>query len=477
MKISLLLFAAILLVIFACKNAAAPAEKKPGAAAPINLTPEMRVPDWAKNAVIYELNTRQFSKEGTLAKAAEALPRIKNLGVDIIWLMPIYPICTTNRKCNPKEKTACMGSPYAAHDFKAVNPDLGTDADFRDFVKKAHGLGLKVILDFVPDHTGWDSKWMTEHPEYFKKIDGKMTTPVDPKSGAPTDWTDVAMLDYENKDLRKAIIDAHEYWLKEFDIDGYREDVAGFVPNDFWAELRVELDKIKPVFMLSEWADVPEHLTSCFQMNYGWNFHALIKDVYKGKKNADSIADYLVKYKTQFPKKGWQMHFTQNHDENCWNGTERESFGPAGDAFTALCFTFDGAGLIYNGQENSLDRRLSFFHKDEIDWSGKSRADFFKKLTDLKHTSKALLNGLDGGETVRIESDDPKNVLAFTREKDGDKVFCVYNLSAKARTVNLKGDGFAGKFRNVMKGTDNLEAVAGEKMRLGPWEYLVFSSK
>lgn len=458
-----------LTLIFACKTSQAPVST--------TQTTAMRVPDWAKNAVIYELNTRQFSKEGTLKKAAEALPRIKKLGVDIVWLMPIYPICTTNRKCNPTEKTACLGSPYAAFDFKSVNPDLGTAADFRDFVKKAHGLGLKVILDFVPDHTGWDSKWMKEHPEYFVKIDGKFTTPIDPNSKKPTDWTDVAMLDYSNKNLRAAVIDAHEFWVKEFDIDGFREDMSGFVPADFWGELRPKLDKIKPVFMLSEWSDEPDHLKSCFQVNYGWTFHHMMKDVFKGNKSADDLENYLKEYKSRYPKQGWQLHFTQNHDENCWSGTERELFGPAGDAFTALAFTFDGAPMIYNGQEVSLDKRLSFFHKDEIDWSGKSRADFFKKLTDLKHSNRAIWSGADGGDVKRIATSDPKNILAFTREKDGEKVFCIFNLSGETQNFELTGTGFLGKYRNVMAATDLFQDFSKTKMTLGAWEYLVFSSK
>ncbi len=438
----------------------------------------MKVPDWAKKATIYELNIRQLSKQGTIAKATEYLPKIKALGVDIVWVMPIYPLCETNKKCNPETKTECLGSHYAAYDFKAVNPKYGSSQDFKNFVTKAHGLGLKVILDFVPDHTGWDSKWMKEHPEYFTKINGKMTTPIDPVSKNPTDWTDVAMLDYGNKELRAAITDAHVYWIKEFDVDGYREDVAGYVPDDYWGELRTALDKVKPVFMLAEWEDIPDHLNSCFQMNYGWKFHALIKDIAKGKENANSIENYLSQHKTKFPKQGYQMMFTQNHDENSWNGTERESFGDAGNTFTALCFTLDGMGLILSGQEMSLDKRLSFFHKDEIDTKGKSRTAFFNSLTTLKHNNKAIWNGADGGDVERIATaDNNSNIFAFSRKKSGNKVVCVYNLSKETIKTSLKGKDFAGTYKNVMSGNVTYNLKADQALTLKPWEYLVLSNQ
>ncbi len=438
----------------------------------------MKVPEWAKTASIYEVNVRQYSKEGTLAKVIEALPRIKALGTNLIWLMPIYPICDSLRKCNPKETTPCMGSAYAAYDFKAVNPDFGTTEDLKTLVKTAHDLGIKVILDFVPDHTGWGSKWMKEHPEYFVLKDGKMTAPIDPLTGVATDWSDVAMLDYHNKDLRAAIIDAHLHWIKTCDVDGFREDVAGFVPNDFWAELRIALDAVKPVFMLSEWEVIPEHLTTCFQANYGWTFHALIKDIFKGKKNADSLEHYRTTFKPKYAPEGYQMLYTQNHDENSWNGTERESFGEAADAFSALCFTFDGMPLIYSGQEASLDKRLSFFHKDQIDWNGKSRTAFYKTLNDLKMRNKALHNGLAGGMAQRIETNHATEVYAFVREKDGEKVIGIFNLSAQPLSVVLKGDkSIGGSYKDVMNKDNKIVISETQNLDLQPWQYLILSNR
>ncbi len=444
--------------------------------APTWTAPHFKTPAWVKNANIYEVNIRQYSERGDIKSFAAHLPRLKAMGVDILWLMPIYPICEKNKKCHDKATSVCIGSAYAAYDFKAVNPDIGTLDDLKALVDEIHALGMKVILDFVPDHTGWDSKWMKEHPEYFVQVDGHFTVPIDPANGIKTDWDDTAMLDYNNPALRAAIIDAHAYWINECNVDGYREDVAGFVPTDFWAELRVALDKIKPVFMLAEWEAIPEQLDAGFEMNYGWHFHSDMKAIAKGEKTADYIDEYLAMDKAKNPPQGWHMHFTQNHDENSWNGTLKESFGEAGDLFTVFAHTFDGMGLIYSGQEAGLDKRLWFFNKDEIDWSGPSKADFFKKLLTLKHQNKALWNGLAGGALQKIHTNEDKKVYSFLREKDGDKVVGVFNMSAQPMETVFSGANYPGKYYNVFDGMET-PLPANAKFSLKPWEYLVFSNK
>lgn len=239
-------------------------------------------PEWAKNATIYEVNTRQFSVDGNFKAVEAQLPRLKEMGVDIVWFMPIYPISQKNKK-------GSLGSPYSVADFKAVNPAYGTIADFKALVNRAHALGLRVILDWIPNHTGWDHVWTKQHPDWYTRVNGKMIAPIDPKTNKPTDWDDVVDLDYNNPAMRKGMIEAMQYWIKECDIDGYRCDVAGFVPNDFWAELRPQLDKIKTVFMLSEWEDEPDQFKSCFNMNYGWAMHSMMKAVAKGDRTADKI--------------------------------------------------------------------------------------------------------------------------------------------------------------------------------------------
>lgn len=425
-------------------------------------------PDWAKNATIYEVNTRQFSREGNFKAIETQLPRLKELGVDILWLMPIYPISQKNKK-------GTLGSPYAIADYKSVNPDYGTLDDFKSLVNRAHALGLRIVLDWVPNHTGWDHVWITEHPDWYTKIHGKMTTPVDPKTGKPTDWTDVADLNYDNPAMRKGMIDAMQFWVKECGIDGYRCDVAGFVPNDFWAQVRPQLDKIRTVFMLSEWEDEPDQFKSCFNMNYGWSMHTMMKAVAKGARTADKIDSLREANQKRFPKWYYQMLFTQNHDENTQNGTLDESFGPSADAFFVLSSTVEGMPLVYNGMEANLNKRLAFFEKDTIVWGTYAKSDFFKTLLTLKHRNRALWNGLAGGKLIKIPTDHDDKVYAFYRQRDNDRVTVVLNLGDKPQTIRLGGDGYTGTYTDVFS-HQPVELKPEMTVTMKPWEYRVMTN-
>ncbi len=399
-------------------------------------------PDWAKNATIYEVNTRQFSADGNFKAVEAQLPRLKELGADIVWLMPIYPISQKNKK-------GSLGSPYAVADYKAVNPAYGSLADFKALVRRAHALGLRVILDWVPNHTGWDHVWVKAHPDWYTLVNGKMIAPVDPKTNKPTDWTDVVDLNYNNPDMRNGMIDAMRFWVKECDIDGYRCDVASFVPNDFWAELRPQLDKIKTVFMLAESEDEPDQFKSCFNMNYAWSMHTLMKAVAKGGYAATRIDSLRDVNQKRYPAGFYQMLFTQNHDENTWNGTLSESFGSGADAFVVLSSTLEGMPLVYNGMEANLDKRLSFFEKDSIPWGTYPKRNFYETLLTLKHRNRALWNGLAGGRVVKIPTDNDERVYAFYRQRDNDRVVVVINLSGQPQTVRLSGDGYEGTYTEV----------------------------
>lgn len=425
-------------------------------------------PDWAKNATIYEVNTRQFSPEGNFKAVEAQLPRLKEMGVDIIWFMPIYPISQKNKK-------GSLGSPYAVADYKAVNPAYGTLADFKAFVNRAHALGLRVILDWVPNHTGWDHVWTKQHPDWYTLVNGKMIAPIDPKTGKPTDWTDVIDLNYNNPAMRKGMIEAMQYWIKECDIDGYRCDVAGFVPNDFWAELRPQLDKIKTVFMLSEWEDEPDQFKSCFNMNYGWAMHSLMKAVAKGERSADKIDSLREVSNKRFPNWYYQMMFTQNHDENTWNGTLNESFGPAANAFVVLSSTLEGMPLVYNGMESNLNKRLAFFEKDTIVWGTYAKSDFYETLLTLKHRNRALWNGIAGGKVQKIPTDHDDKVYAFQRQRDTDHVVVVLNLSAQPQTVQLGGDGYEGMYTEVFS-HQPMTLKPDVTVTLKPWEYRVLTN-
>ena len=438
----------------------------------------LNTPDWAKNAVIYQVNTRQFSTEGNFAAVEAALPRIADMGVDVIWLMPIYPLCDTNKKCHEDAKTECLGSHYAVYDFFSINPRYGTPEDFRSLVAKIHELGMKVILDFVPNHTGWDSRWMLRHPEWFKKdAAGKIISPVKLENGESWGWDDVAQLDHSNKRLRENLIQAHEFWLNNFDIDGFREDVAGEVPTVLWNEMRLRLEKIRPIFMLSEdEAQGKDHFNICFNANYGWGTHHVMKQIIKGEKTAAAMYEWTESIKERFGTRGWQLNFTQNHDENTWNGTEKVLFGAGADCYTALCFMMEGMGMIYNGQEASLDKRLWFFNKDAIDWSGASRAEFFKTLIYLKHKNRALWNGEAGGFIQKISTDADDNIYAFIREKERDKVVCIFNMTDKKTDFILRGSNFSGSYKNLFE--DKIVDLAGnQSLSFEPFEFLILSNK
>jgi alpha-amylase len=471
-----LLLAGALLGPLACRPSADSRTNPPNATtltAPTDSASLNRVvgaPEWTRNATIYEVNVRQFSPEGTFAAVTQALPRLKELGVDIVWLMPIYPVSKVKAK-------GSLGSPYAVANYTAVNPAYGSMADFKALVARVHGLGMKIILDWVPNHTGWDNAWITQHPDYYTRVKGQIISPLDPVTGKPVGWDDVADLNYDNPDLRRAMTGAMQYWIRETDIDGYRCDVAGFVPLDYWAELRPRLDSLKQVFMLAEWEDEPAQFRVCFNMNYGWAMHKLLKDVAKGKRPATAIDSLLATNQARFPNGHYQMYFTQNHDENTWNGTLAESFGPGADAFVVLTSTLTGMPLVYNGVESGLNKRLSFFEKDSIPWGNYRRADFYKHLLTLKHRNRALWNGTAGGPMVKIPTGHDAEVYAFYRQRDNDRLTVLLNLSGKPQTVRLEGQGFAGSYTDIFApDRGNVELKPDMTISLRPWEYRVMTN-
>ncbi|WP_461633205.1 alpha-amylase family glycosyl hydrolase [Labilibaculum euxinus] len=415
---------------------------------------------WTRNANIYEVNIRQYTPEGTINAFVEHMPRLKEMGVDILWVMPVFPISEKNRK-------GSMGSYYAVSDYRAVNPEFGTMDDLKNMVNKAHEMGMHVILDWVANHTGWDNILMTEHPDFYTKNEaGEIVIPEG------TDWSDTADLNYDNNELREYMIGSLKYWIENADVDGFRCDVAGMVPTDFWEKARKDLDAVKPVFMLAEDGG-HELVENAFDMGYGWDFHHLMNEIAKGEKNANDIEAFFAKVDTIFPADSYTMNFITNHDENSWNGTVKERMGDAGNTFAVLTFTMPGMPLIYSGQEAGMAKRLRFFEKDTIDWSNKTLEPFYKKLLSLKSTNKALQNGVKGGEIVRIPSDKNEAVYAFAREAEGDKVLVVLNLTAEAQEFTLASEVLAGDYKDYFS-KEEVKFSAKEKMSLKAWEYKVY---
>ncbi|MDD2197340.1 MAG: alpha-amylase family glycosyl hydrolase [Bacteroidales bacterium] len=416
--------------------------------------------DWIYNATIYEVNIRQYTPEGTFAAFEEHLPRLNDLGIKILWLMPIYPIGELERK-------GTLGSYYSIKDYKGINPEFGTMDDFKRLVRKAHELGMKVIIDWVANHTSHDNQLVYDHPEWFAKDSvGNILSPFD--------WTDVAQLNYDNQELREYMVDALKFWVEETNIDGYRCDVAAMVPTDFWNRARAELDAIKPVFMLAE-ADAIELQEYAFDTDYGWEFHHIMNKIAQGKKTVLDIEEYFQREIAEYPKNTIRMHFTSNHDENSWAGTEFERMGPkAAKSFAALSFTIPGVPLIYNGQEVGFNRMLKFFEKDLIDWTSSDEyTNLYKKLINLKIENTALFAADKGADMFRVKTSNDVNIFAFTRENETDKIFAVFNLSNLRQSIELKGDVFAGTYTELFS-DEAVELEIGEIMDIEPWQFFIF---
>lgn len=418
---------------------------------------QVQHPEWSKNLSIYEINVRQFTPEGTFLALENHLPRLKNLGADILWLMPINPIGETNRK-------GTLGSYYSIKDYREINPEYGNKDDFKHFVQMAHEQGLFVIVDWVANHSSWDNALVTEHPDWYDKDStGKMVSPFD--------WTDVVEFNYGNPDMSAYMIDALKYWVTDFNIDGYRCDVAGMVPDTFWQKVRTELDGIKPVFMLAE-DEAPRH-HAAFDMTYGWEFHHIMNKIYKGENTANDIETYLKKNDSLYPENAYRMNFITNHDENSWNGTEFERLGEGVEAFYVLTATVPGMPLIYTGQESAMDKRLDFFERDPVKWGDYPMTNFYKALFDLKKSNAALFNGSYGGSWERINTGEDKNVFALLRKKENNAVVSIVNLSKEPVQITLQGSTFAGDFTELYT-NEKVALSADQTMELPAWGYKVF---
>lgn len=400
----------------------------PAGGAPV--TAARHVP-WSRNAVIYEVNLRQYTPEGTLAAFARHLPELKALGADILWLMPVQPIGVKDRK-------GPLGSYYAIRDYQAINPEFGTLEDFRSVVQQAHALGMHVILDWVANHTSLDHPWITQHPEWYQQNAQGQITSYDYDNGTTIEhWSDVAGLDYRAPEVRAQMIAALRFWIRETGIDGFRCDVAGRVPVSFWDDARAALERDQSVFMLAE-ADKPELAVRAFDMSYDWDLKDVFRAIGKGKAGAAEVRRHFEAPRQQFPADSYQMLFTSNHDLNSWDGSDEELYGPAHDALSVLSFTLPGMPLIYGGQEAGNTHRLLFFDRDPIDWKTRARAPFYRGLVELRHGNPALASGSAGGPLEFIASDNPA-VLAFSRHKGRNLVTVVVNLSAERQAYRLAG--------------------------------------
>lgn len=426
-----------------------------------------------ETAVIYEANIRQYSPEGTFNAFAKDIPVLKDLGVKVIWLMPINPISEVKRKAtdgqftseieDKNERKKYLGSYYSVSDYRAINPEFGTREDFKNLVKTAHQNGIYVIVDWVPNHTGWDHPWIKAHPDYYTQNEaGEIIDPINPDTGKSWGWTDVADLNYDNMEMREKMISDLKYWLTEADIDGYRMDVAHKVPVDFFEKVTEELNTIKPVFMLAE-AEQPDLMVKAFDMQYGWDVHHIFNKLSKGELTIKAFDEYMVKIDSMYQEDDINMNFVTNHDENSWNGTLKERMPNNKEIFTALTYIMPGMPLIYSGQEYDLEHRLKFFEKDSIP---KEKGEYFnllKKLAGLKNTNPALNGGKNAADYKRLESE--TDILMFERSKGDETILFVGNFSDKGNKISMP----KGNFIDFLTG-ETIE-FTGDAFLVESWQY------
>ena len=434
---------------------------------PITNYVKIESPAWSKDATIYQVNTRQFSEQGNFDGVTEQLARIKALGSDIVWLMPIHEIGQKNRK-------GSLGSPYAVKDFYSINPEFGDATSLKKLVNAAHSLGLKVILDWVPNHTAWDNPLVESHPHWYAR-DYK----GDFRPSPWWDWDDIIELDYSHSELREYMIDALCYWVKEFDIDGYRCDVAGYVPNDFWQQVRAELIKHKDVFMLAEWEDRDMHEYG-FDMTYAWSWNEVMFGIAEGVMPLDKLRKYYSWNERAWPKEAYRMTFVSNHDENAWEGTPEEKFGPMLNGAIALSVVGEGMPLIHNGQEAGESKRLAFFERDPIDWQNHFMNDYYRMLLSVRKQHSALHNGKHGARMHQVPNSQMSQVFSFVREDNHSKWFCVFNFSSDAVSVDFKEAFYVDKYdaqidsQNCQYQMCHSNFELGQSLQLSPWGFQIF---
>jgi len=417
--------------------------------------------DWVKETNVYEVNVRQYTPEGTFRAFSSSLVRLKEMGVHTLWFMPITPI-------SHEKRLGSLGSYYATADYTAINPEFGSLEDFKQVIGQAHQLGMKVIIDWVANHTGWDHVWVRSHPDFYKRNE----------QGQFYDnhgWVDVIDLDYSNPGLRRAMIESMAYWIRTCDIDGFRCDMGMLVPLDFWSQARRELDGIKPLFWMGELdqLDNPEYLT-VFDAAYSWSWMHATGQFYQQHQKIEPLSNLLLAYDRQPPPDAIRLFFTSNHDENSWNGSEYEKYGDMALSLAVFSCTWNGIPMIYSGQELPNHKRLKFFDRDPIDWGTQPPAlqGFYKKLLDLHRGNAALRAGDPAVTTYLLHTTAGDNIFAFLRKQGNKEVLVILNWSWEAKTFYLQDDWAQGTYQDIFSG-QLTEVHKGIERQLQPWGYTV----
>lgn len=411
--------------------------------------------EWLNSLNIYEVNVRQYTKEGTFTAFAKHLPRLKDMGVKMLWLMPITPISL-------QERQASLGSYYACSNYVSINPEFGKLDNFKQLVKQVHELDMQLIIDWVANHTGYDHEWTKEHSNWYEKDEhGNFVE----KHG----WKDVLDLNYQNKDMRAAMIKCMQYWINECNIDGFRCDMAHLVPLDFWVNARQQCETLKQLFWLAE-CEVPEY-HKVFDVTYAWKWMHITEKFAKGFAAIQDIKEVLKSYK-DYPPSALKLFFTSNHDENTWNGNEYEKYGDYAKAFAVFSFTWMGMPLIYSGQELPNLKRLKFFEKDEIEWTNAEPAlqNFYQRMLNLRTNNSALHIT---GNIEMLPTEYNENIFAFMRTNGNNSVIVILNLSNRDKLqFHITHPLIEGTFQHLFSDIQyKLGAV--QTFELQAFEYIV----
>jgi cyclomaltodextrinase / maltogenic alpha-amylase / neopullulanase len=424
--------------------------------------------DWLRDAVIYEVFPRAYSPGADFKGVAADLDRLRNLGVDVVWLMPIHPMGKLKAK-------GSIGSPYAVRDYRAIDPAYGTADDLKNLVAEAHRRNMKVFIDIVANHTSWDSVLMEKHPDWYRHDASGRIVPPNP------DWVDVAQLDYSNPALRKYMSDTLVWWLREFNLDGFRCDYAAGVPRDFWEAARPQWDRVRPGLAFLAESDEPAFLRSAFDIDYAWDFYHALSDAMEGREPASVVRKTWENAEAKYPRGALRLRFSDNHDQ--LRATGRAGL-PAALAASALIFTLDGVPLLYNGMEvgDTIESTApALFERAPIQWNMAERRPyvegFYKSLISLRRAHPALTRG----DVRWLKNADEQRVLSYERTGNGESLVVVVNLSSSPFAGHVETG--TGRFQDITPAwqtTSKPAPNAGQRatlpeLSLAPWEVRVFS--
>lgn len=396
-------------------------------------------PSFLVNSNMYEVNVRQYTTEGTFKAFEEHLPRLKDMGVEILWMMPIHPIGIEKRK-------GTLGSYYSIQNHKGINPEFGSEEDFKDLVLKVHSLGMKIIIDWVANHTSWDNVWTQTNPEFFVR-DGEGNFV------APYDWDDVIQIDHVSEAEQAAMIDAMQYWITAFNVDGFRADLAHLTPLSFWLKARLQLSAFKKdLIWLAETEEINYH--EAFDISYTWRWMHTTQQFVTGEKTLADCVKVLSDYKRDFEEKDLRLFFTSNHDENSWNGSEYEKYGIFAKAWAVVSILYASVPLIYSGQEIPNEKRLEFFEKDNLDWKGViSLHQFYKSLLAVKKRNK-IFDNLKAADIIIDENLIQYKIFCMLLKKESSAVVCIINFNKNAVEENIFLNVPEGSYRELFEDND-----------------------